>query len=171
MLVEEYKYEYSSPVSLAVQSVEVASFQSRLDESQSKVEGLQTQIISLQVWECGYGNVGMVWECSFSTVLGCIPPVCVGSRFVDPQGQLKDQELRNERLSVKLQQRPEADDLKAMQQELSSLHLILEQSASEHEKQLKALSADKLKAEQEKTRFCQTGWLSQSSYQIGRLLL
>jgi len=65
---------------------------------------------------------------------------------------LKDQELRNERLSVKLQQRPEADDLKAMQQELSSLHLLMEQSSSEHERQVQLLSVEKQRTEDEKTR-------------------
>ena len=34
---------------------------------------------------------------------------------------------------MKLQQRPEADDVRAMQQQLSSLHLVMEQTSSEHE--------------------------------------
>ena len=55
------------------------------------------------------------------------------------QGSLREQELRNERLSVKLQQRPEADDVRAMQQQLSSLHVVMEQTSSEHEQQLERL--------------------------------
>ncbi len=51
---------------------------------------------------------------------------------VSPQSELKDQELRNERLSVRLQQRPEADDVRALQQQLSSLHLLMEQTSSQH---------------------------------------
>ena len=94
------------------------------------------------------------------------------------QDQLKEQELRNERLSVKLQQRcfqlllihmhaliivlptttqshthrPEADDLKAMQQELSSLHLLMEQSSGEHERKMQLLSIEKQRIEDDKTR-------------------
>ena len=71
---------------------------------------------------------------------------------VCPQGQLREQELRNARLSVKLQQRPEADDLRAMQQELSSLHLVLEQSGAQHERQVEALAAEKRTVEEEKQR-------------------
>ena len=42
---------------------------------------------------------------------------------------------------MKLQQRPEADDLRAMQQQLSSLHVVMEQTSSEHEQQLERLRA------------------------------
>ena len=48
--------------------------------------------------------------------------------------------------------RPEADDLKAMQQELSSLHLLMEQSSSEHDRQVQLLSVEKQRTEDEKTR-------------------
>ncbi len=39
-----------------------------------------------------------------------------------------------------------------MQQELSSLHLVLEQSSSEHERQMEALAGDKERLETERTR-------------------
>ncbi len=32
--------------------------------------------------------------------------------------------------------RPEADDVRAMQEQLSTLHLVMEQSSSEHEKKV-----------------------------------
>ena len=49
--------------------------------------------------------------------------------------------------------RPEADDLKAMQQELSSLHLVIEQSAIEHEKRVELVSSQKQKVEEENKRW------------------
>ena len=48
--------------------------------------------------------------------------------------------------------RPEADDLKAMQQELSSLHLLMEQSSGEHERKMQLLSVEKQRIEDDKTR-------------------
>ena len=51
-----------------LQSMTIASLQSKLDESVSKAEGLKSEVLSLT-------------------------------------GKLKDQEIRNERLSAKLQQR------------------------------------------------------------------
>ena len=68
------------------------------------------------------------------------------------QSDLKGQELRNERLSVKLQQRPEADDLRAMQQQLSSLHLVMEQSSSEHEREMERMRASAKTLEEEKNK-------------------
>jgi len=40
---------------------------------------------------------------------------------------------------VRLQQRPEADDVKAMQTQMASLHLVMEQSSNEHERRLAEL--------------------------------
>ena len=57
-----------SSIIISIQSVTIASLQSRLDESTSRYEGLQSEVLSLT-------------------------------------GKLKDQEIRNERLSAKLQQR------------------------------------------------------------------
>ena len=68
------------------------------------------------------------------------------------QSTLKDQELRNERLSVKLQQRPEADDVRAMQQQMSSLHILMEQTSSEHERELGKVQADLRAVEGERDR-------------------
>ena len=46
--------------------------------------------------------------------------------------------------------RPEADDVHALQQQLSSLHLVMEQSSSEHDKQLLQVTEEKKQAEREK---------------------
>lgn len=59
-----------------------------------------------------------------------------------PQAELKEQELRNERLSVRLQQRPEADDVRALQQQLSSLHILMEQTTSQHQSETSKLQAE-----------------------------
>lgn len=48
--------------------------------------------------------------------------------------------------------RPEADDIKAMQQQLSSLHLVMEQSSGENEKQLRELGKEKQHMEMDKKR-------------------
>ena len=120
----------------------IASLQSRLDESTSRCDGLQTEVIKIT-------------------------------------SKLKDQEIRNERLSAKLQQRyniiqymdacvsiqcslqymdvsiyyrPEADDVRALQQQLSSLHIVIEQSATEHEKQLYQISSERDRERGEKER-------------------
>ena len=66
------------------------------------------------------------------------------------QSELKDQELRNERLSVKLQQRPEADDLRAMQTQMASLHLLMEQSTNEHERETTQLRSQLEAGQREK---------------------
>ena len=58
------------------------------------------------------------------------------------QNELKEQELRNERLSVRLQQRPEADDVRALQEQLSSLHIIIEQTSSQHMSETLKLQAE-----------------------------
>ena len=50
--------------------------------------------------------------------------------------------MRNERLSVRLQQRPEADDVRALQQQLSSLHLLMEQASSQHHSDTMKLQAE-----------------------------
>ena len=46
--------------------------------------------------------------------------------------------------------RPEVDDAHALQQQLSSLHLVMEQSSSEHDKQLLQLTKEKKLVEMEK---------------------
>ena len=51
--------------------------------------------------------------------------------------------------------RPEADDVHALQQQLNSLHLVMEQSSSEHEKQLQQVSEEKRKVEREKESLCE----------------
>ena len=51
--------------------------------------------------------------------------------------------------------RPEADDVHALQQQLSSLHLVMEQSSSEHDKQLLQVSEEKKQAEREKEMLSQ----------------
>uniref|UniRef100_A0A1X7SM67 Uncharacterized protein n=1 Tax=Amphimedon queenslandica TaxID=400682 RepID=A0A1X7SM67_AMPQE len=63
-----------------------------------------------------------------------------------------EQEVRNERLAVQLQQRPEADDVKAMQSQLSSLHIVMEQNSSEHELTVHKLNEEinKLKSDKER---------------------
>ena len=71
----------------------VASLQSKLDESQAKVDSFTAQVTSLQV--CVYVCVCVI-QCNFVHMLHCI---------MHTQNQLKEQELRNERLSTKLQQR------------------------------------------------------------------
>ena len=48
--------------------------------------------------------------------------------------------------------RPEADDVRAMQQQLSSLHLVMEQSATEHEKQLVQITSDRDREKEERER-------------------
>ena len=48
--------------------------------------------------------------------------------------------------------RPEADDVRAMQQQLSSLHLVIEQSASEHEKQLQLVVSERDREAAERQR-------------------
>ena len=48
--------------------------------------------------------------------------------------------------------RPEADDVKALQQELSSLHIVMEKSTSEYTKQIDDLSKAKSLSDDEKTR-------------------
>lgn len=48
--------------------------------------------------------------------------------------------------------RPEADDVRAMQQQLSSLHLVIEQSASEHEKQLQLVVSERDRETAERQR-------------------
>lgn len=48
--------------------------------------------------------------------------------------------------------RPEADDVRAMQDQLSSLHLVMEQNAVEHEKKLKQLEQENIIIKNEKTR-------------------
>ena len=53
---------------------------------------------------------------------------------------------------MKLQQRPEADDVRAMQQQLSSLHLLMEQSSSEHEREVERVRADMRVMEGERDR-------------------
>ena len=40
---------------------------------------------------------------------------------------------------MKLQQRPEADDVRAMQTQMASLHLIMEQNSNEHERKVAEL--------------------------------
>eukprot|EP00731_Ephydatia_muelleri_P000215 Em0001g215a len=102
----------------ATLSVTSATLQSRLDESQAKVESLHNQIIGLQ-------------------------------------NQLKDQELKNERLLSQLRQRPALDDVKVLQQELSSLHLLLEQASSDRDKQVQQLTSERDKLSEEKTRLCE----------------
>ncbi|KAL5515183.1 hypothetical protein EMCRGX_G000314 [Ephydatia muelleri] len=101
-----------------VRSVTSATLQSRLDESQAKVESLHNQIIGLQ-------------------------------------NQLKDQELKNERLLSQLRQHPALDDVKVLQQELSSLHLLLEQASSDRDKQVQQLTSERDKLSEEKTRLCE----------------
>ena len=51
--------------------------------------------------------------------------------------------------------RPEADDVNALQQQLSSLHLVMEQSSSEHDKQLLQVSEEKKQTEREKEMLSQ----------------
>lgn len=51
--------------------------------------------------------------------------------------------------------RPEADDVHALQQQLSSLHLVMEQSSSEHEKQLLQVSEEKKQLDREKEMLSQ----------------
>jgi flagellar motility protein MotE (MotC chaperone) len=53
---------------------------------------------------------------------------------------------------VKLQQRPEADDVAAMQQQMSSLHLVMEQTSSEHEREVERVQADLRAVEGERER-------------------
>lgn len=48
--------------------------------------------------------------------------------------------------------RPEADDVRAIQEQLSSLHLVIEQSSSEHEKQLKEIEIEKESLKNENKR-------------------
>jgi len=48
--------------------------------------------------------------------------------------------------------RPEADDVKALQQELSSLHIVMEKSTSEYTKQIDDLTKAKSFSDNEKTR-------------------
>ena len=48
--------------------------------------------------------------------------------------------------------RPEADDVRAMQQQLSSLHLVMEQSTTEHEKQLAHVTSDRDREKEERGR-------------------
>lgn len=55
-------------------------------------------------------------------------------------------------ISVSPPPRPEADDVRAMQQQLSSLHLVLEQSNSEHERELQSAQMEKTMLEEEKKR-------------------
>lgn len=49
--------------------------------------------------------------------------------------------------------RPEADDVKALQQELSSLHMVMEKSTSGYTKQIDELTKGKASIEEEKMRF------------------
>ena len=64
------------------------------------------------------------------------------SHHVQLQSDLKEQELRNERLSVKLQQRPEADDVRAMQQQLSFLHILMEKNSTDHEQEMERVKEE-----------------------------
>lgn len=48
--------------------------------------------------------------------------------------------------------RPEADDVRAMQEQLSSLHLVLEQNSIEHERQVNQLEQENLVIKHEKIR-------------------
>jgi len=48
--------------------------------------------------------------------------------------------------------RPEADDVKALQQELSSLHIVMEKSTSEYTRQIDDLTKAKSLRDDEKTR-------------------
>ena len=57
------------------------------------------------------------------------------------------------RLCVTGWHRPEADDVKALQQELSSLHIVMEKSTSEYTKQIDELTKAKALTEEEKIRF------------------
>ena len=45
--------------------------------------------------------------------------------------------------------RPEADDVKALKQELTTLHVLLEETTGEQEKQLSLVSSGRAKAETE----------------------
>lgn len=45
--------------------------------------------------------------------------------------------------------RPEADDVKALKQELTTLHVLLEETTGEQEKQLSLVSSGRTKAETE----------------------
>ena len=48
--------------------------------------------------------------------------------------------------------RPEADDVRAMQQQLSSLHLVMEQSSAENERQVQQLQGEKQRLQEDKNR-------------------
>ncbi len=49
--------------------------------------------------------------------------------------------------------RPEADDVKAMQQQLSSLHVVMEQSSNESDKQQETIRHEKQIIEHDKLRY------------------
>lgn len=49
--------------------------------------------------------------------------------------------------------RPEADDVKALQQELSSLHVVMEKSTTEYTKQIDEMTKAKALIEEERMRF------------------
>ena len=51
--------------------------------------------------------------------------------------------------------RPALDDVKVLQQELSSLHLLLEQASSDRDKQVQQLTSERDKLSEEKTRLCE----------------
>lgn len=48
--------------------------------------------------------------------------------------------------------RPEADDVKAMQSQLSSLHIVMEQNTTEHERTVHQLKEEMLKIKNEKEK-------------------
>ena len=69
---------------MLLQAKEIADLQSKLDESSGKIHSLQGQVIKIQV-----RSVAMVTIC----IQKC------------EQNELKEQEIRNERFSIQLQQR------------------------------------------------------------------
>lgn len=56
-------------------------------------------------------------------------------------------------LVITCEYRPEADDVKALQQELSSLHIVMEKSTSDYTRQIDELTKAKALSEEEKIRY------------------
>lgn len=71
----------------------------------------------------------------------------VKDQLISLQLNLKEQEIRNERLSTQIQQGSEADDVKALRQELTTLQSTIEENATEHDKHVKEIQEAKSRAE------------------------
>lgn len=126
-----------------------ASLQSKLDESQSKVQSLQQEMIKLQVISTfpalfSMTLLGEIWRARsekwkiISSATTKVIKIYINVHLLS---------------SPPPPHRPEADDVKAMQSQLSSLHIVMEQNTTEHERTVHQLKEEMLKIKNEKEKW------------------